>query len=157
MSLLNFFSSNTIYDENQEEGAMEFEYNQPEEVYSERDGYNYGRQSVNVQDLRGYGSELPVSGAQQVVIWRPTNVNDGFEGIRHLHAGHTLACSLEKADEVESQRILDFMVGAAAAVNGMLTMVHPLLYMIVPHGVAVVSIDEVASAHEEEAQYTGRG
>ena len=68
----------------------------------------------------------------------PKNIADAERLVGELSLGKAVMVSLEKADAVNAERILDFLSGAAYALSGRVESIGGLKFMLVPKGVEVV-------------------
>lgn len=85
-------------------------------------------------ERRGYRSSQPVEQgtAMKVVLVRPEVFNDVANIADHLKLGKTIVLNLETASKDVSRRIVDFMSGAAYALNCKLKKVANNTFIIVP-------------------------
>lgn len=68
----------------------------------------------------------------------PKNIADAERLVGELSLGKAVMVSLEKADAVNAERILDFLSGAAYALSGRVESIGGLKFMLVPKGVEIV-------------------
>lgn len=68
----------------------------------------------------------------------PKNIADAEILVSELGAGKAVMVSLEKADAVNAERILDFLSGAAYALSGRVESIGGLKFMLVPKGFEIV-------------------
>lgn len=72
----------------------------------------------------------------------PKNIADAERLVSELSSGKAVMVSLEKADAVNAERILDFLSGAAFALSGRVESIGGLKFMLVPKGVEIVFAGE---------------
>lgn len=72
----------------------------------------------------------------------PKNIADAERLVGELSLGKAVMVSLEKADAVNAERILDFLSGAAYALSGRVESIGGLKFMLVPKGVEIVFAGE---------------
>ena len=58
------------------------------------------------------------AGGQQVVIMQPADIEAAQQACDHIRSGKTVICNIEKVDTKVAQRVIDFITGAAYALDG---------------------------------------
>jgi len=113
----------------------EFDPETPDEVVEEEE-YQTKREAAprKIAERRSYrNSQAPEqSTAMKVVLVRPEVFNDVANIADHLKLGKTIVLNLETASREVSRRIVDFMSGAAYALNCKLKKVANNTFIIVP-------------------------
>ena len=113
----------------------EFDPETPDEVVEEEE-YQPKREAAprKIIERRSYrNSQAPEqSTAMKVVLVRPEVFNDVANIADHLKLGKTIVLNLETASREVSRRIVDFMSGAAYALNCKLKKVANNTFIIVP-------------------------
>ena len=122
--------SDDEYDE--EEYADSDEINQEIQVPEESKTSLFRRQSRVVDFAK------PISAGQQVVIIQPSCIESAQEVCNHLRAGRTVICNYEKIDQKVAQRVMDFITGAAFAIDGQVHKVSPMIFVTVPRNISLM-------------------
>ena len=93
---------------------------------------NFFRQkNARVLDMKnGQGS--------QVVLLQPSDIETAKAVCNHVRAGRTVICNFEKVEPKVAQRVVDFITGAAYAVDGQISPVSSVIFVIVPRSVALL-------------------
>ncbi len=113
---------------------------QDEVVYEEEsaDPAAYGRanpfrtRSSRVVDIKGGQN------ASQVVVLQPADIDTAKEVSNHVRAGRTVICNFEKVEPKVAQRVVDFITGAAFALDGQVSPVSNSIFVIVPRSVSLL-------------------
>jgi len=109
----------------------------------------FGRRSSDkVVNFRG-------AGAQQLIVIKPTNIETAKDISNHLRAGRTVICNFERIDPAVAQRIVDFVSGAACALDGQVEKISSVIFVIVPRSVAFLDGKEEADASMDYLRRTG--
>ncbi len=124
------FDSEDEYEENEYEDVEET--TQEIQVPGDMKSSLFRRQSKVVDFAK------PVSAAQQVVIIQPSCIESAQEVCNHLRAGRTVICNYEKIDQKIAQRVMDFITGAAYAIDGQVHKVSPLIFVTVPRNISLM-------------------
>ncbi len=135
--------------EDEQEDSAEEEYDTQREPLMEtiaRSGF--GRRSEKVVSFRGTGS-------QQLIVIKPTNIETAKDISNHLRAGRTVICNFERIDPAVAQRIVDFVSGAACALDGQVEKISSVIFVIVPRSVAFLDGKEEADASMDYLRRTG--
>ena len=117
---------------------------QPEEV---RPG-PFRRPASKVVDIKS-------SGQQQVVIMQPADIEAAQQTADHIRAGKTVICNIEKVDGKVAQRVIDFITGAAYALDGKVMPVSSVIFVVAPHNTALVEGGIVNQSMEYIRQTAG--
>lgn len=83
----------------------------------------------------------PAQGKPQMSMAAPVRFEEGARLADELLEGHTILLNLEKAGKVDARRLLDFMSGAAYAIQGYVKRVSGSIYLVVPNGGDVAEAD----------------
>ena len=83
----------------------------------------------------------------QVIVMHPTGIDSAQEACNHLRAGRTVICNFEKVERKDAQRVIDFITGAAFAIDGQVHKVSPAIFVAVPRSTALVD-DNATDAGE---------
>ena len=90
------------------------------------------------------GRAAPVQAKPRVSMAEPVRFEDGARLADDLLEGKTILLNLEKAGKVDSRRLLDFMSGAAYALQGYVRRVSGSIYLVVPNGEEVTDADAMS-------------
>ncbi len=90
------------------------------------------------------GRAAPANAKPQMSMASPTRFEDGARLADSLLAGKTILLNLEKANKVDARRLLDFMSGAAYALQGYVKRVSGSIYLVVPNGEEVTEADAMS-------------
>ncbi len=89
--------------------------------------------------------DLRQGGQQQVVIMQPADIESAQEASDHIRSGKTVICNIEKVDPKVAQRVIDFITGAAYALDGKVMPVSSVIFVVAPRQTSLVEgsiIDE---------------
>ena len=86
----------------------------------------------------------PANAKPQMFMASPTRFVEGAKLADSLLEGKTVLLNLENAGKVEGRRLLDFMSGAAYAMQGYVKRVSGSIYLVVPNGEEVTEADAVS-------------
>lgn len=128
---INSFRDEVDYEEeyDQENGTEEEPVDVPEEPRSSP----FRRQNPGkVVDLRASGS------GQQVVIMQPADIESAQQACDHIRSGKTVICNIEKVDPKVAQRVIDFITGAAYALDGKVMPVSSVIFVVAPRQTALI-------------------
>ena len=87
------------------------------------------------------GRVAPANAKPQMSMATPATFEDGARLADSLLEGRTILLNLEKANKVDARRLLDFMSGAAYALQGYVRRVSGSIYLVVPNGEEVTDSD----------------
>lgn len=73
----------------------------------------------------------------EVCVIRPTSVDDARAITESLLSGRTVILNLEGLDLEVAQRIIDFISGAAFAINGNLQKISTYIFLVTPTNVDI--------------------
>ncbi len=76
--------------------------------------------------------------ASQVVVLQPADIDTAKEVSNHVRAGRTVICNFEKVEPKVAQRVVDFITGAAFALDGQVSPVSNSIFVIVPRSVSLL-------------------
>lgn len=88
------------------------------------------------------------SGHQQVVIMQPSDIESAQQAADHIRAGKTVICNIEKVDTKVAQRVIDFITGAAYALDGKVMPVSSVIFVVAPRNTALVEGGIVSQSME---------
>jgi len=89
---------------------------------------------VNHPNYRGY----------EVIVMEPRSFDDAAQIVQHLKERKTVVLNLHLLDKEQSQRTIDFVCGAAHALNGKPQKVGDLVFVFTPSNVTLsVDMNEV--------------
>jgi len=101
----------------------------------------FRRQQGKVVDIKS-------SGQQQVVIMQPADIEAAQQACDHIRAGKTVICNIEKVDTKVAQRVIDFITGAAYALDGKVMPVSSVIFVVAPRNTALVEGSIVSQSME---------
>ena len=81
--------------------------------------------------------------SQQMIMMKPANLSAAKEICNHLRAGRSVVCNFERIDQPVAQRVIDFISGAAHAVDGQVRPISNLIFMVLPRQVYFLDGQEV--------------
>ncbi len=112
--------------------------------------------SSKVVQLHDAGRAAAPSGSS-VMIFCVRRKDDSSQIIQQLVAGNTIALNFEEVDDVQCQRVLDMVSGAAFALGGSIERTSRRNYLAVPSGVEIVHGDSADYGSDgERMQYAAR-
>lgn len=88
------------------------------------------------------------TGQQQVVIMQPADIESAQQACDHIRAGKTVICNIEKIDAKVAQRVIDFITGAAYALDGKVMPVSSVIFVVAPRNTALVEGGIVSQSME---------
>jgi cell division inhibitor SepF len=95
------------------------------------------------------------SGQQQVVIMQPADIEAAQQAGDHIRAGKTVICNIEKVDSKVAQRVIDFITGAAYALDGKVMPVSSVIFVVAPRNTTLVEGGIVNQSMEYLRQTAG--
>jgi len=107
-------------------------------------------QPAKVVDFRTSG------GQQQVVIMQPSDIDSAQQACDHIRAGKTVICNIEKVEPKVAQRVIDFITGAAYALDGKVMPVSSVIFVVAPRQTALVEGGIVSQSAEYLRQSAAR-
>ncbi|NLV47658.1 MAG: cell division protein SepF, partial [Clostridiaceae bacterium] len=66
----------------------------------------------------------------------------------HIRAGKTVICNIEKVDAKVAQRVIDFITGAAYALDGKVMPVSSVIFVVAPRQTTLVEGSIVGQSKE---------
>lgn len=78
------------------------------------------------------------SGHQQVVIMQPADIDSAQQACDHIRSGKTVICNIEKVDPKIAQRVIDFITGAAYALDGKVLPVSSVIFVVAPRNTSLL-------------------
>lgn len=126
-----FEPKETIFDEMGEE-VIEDDYEvednlaiDPAYSYRPKQDSNQDLKVINHPNYRGY----------EIVVMEPRSFDDAAQIVQYLKDRKTIAINLHLLDKEQSQRTIDFVCGAALALNGKPQKVGDLFFLFTPSNV----------------------
>ena len=92
--------------------------------------------------------DFKASGSQQVVIMQPADIDSAQQACDHIRAGKTVICNIEKVDTKVAQRVIDFITGAAYALDGKVMPVSSVIFVVAPRNTALIEGGIVSQSME---------
>jgi cell division inhibitor SepF len=92
----------------------------------------FRRQPAKVVDIKAHPAN------QSVVIMQPADIESAQQACDHIRAGKTVICNIEKVDPRVAQRVIDFITGAAYALDGKVMPVSSVIFVVAPRNTALV-------------------
>lgn len=137
------FRDEIDYEDAYDDDAYELDQ-EPEEQVEEAAALPFRRNpSPNkVVDLRSTPSK------QQVVVMQPADIESAQQACDHIRAGKTVICNIEKVDVKVAQRVIDFITGAAYALDGKVMPVSSVIFVVAPRQTALVEGNMVNQSKE---------
>lgn len=108
--------------------------------YSTRTDNSREMKVVNHPNYRGY----------EVMIVEPRSFGEAGQMVKHLKDKKTVVLNLHLLDKDQSQRTIDFVCGAAHALNGTAQKVGEMVFIFTPNNVAL-SVDAQAQSKFAES------
>ena len=102
----------------------------PAYTYQPRQEKNNDLKVVTHPNYRGY----------EVIVMEPRSFDDAAQIVQHLKDRKTIVLNLHLLDKEQSQRTIDFVCGAAHALNGKPQKVGDLVFVFTPSNVTL-SVD----------------
>ena len=87
--------------------------------------------SAKVVDLRS-------ANQQQVVVMQPADIDSAQQACDHIRSGKTVICNIEKVDPKIAQRVIDFITGAAYALDGRVMPVSSVIFVVAPRQTTLI-------------------
>lgn len=114
----NFMNKLTGTDDTWDESANnDYEYDaQVEDSYEEQapvQNTTFYEPTMNTTPIQSVRRE-----EQQVLILTPDSIRNSQLVCNHIRAGHTVICNIESVDRAVAQRVIDYISGAAYAIDG---------------------------------------
>lgn len=119
-----------LYEEEYDEGVYEDAPVEAEPVIENR--FPFRRQSSKVVDLRSAATQ------NQVVIMQPGDIEAAQQACDHIRSGKTVICNIEKVDPKVAQRVIDFITGAAYALDGRVMPVSSVIFVVAPRNTSLL-------------------
>jgi len=119
----------------------ELEEQEPAEIPEDSRPGPFRRQQGKVVDFKP-------SGQQQVVIMQPADIESAQQACDHIRSGKTVICNIEKVEPKVAQRVIDFITGAAYALDGKVMPVSSVIFVVAPRNTALVEGGIVSQSME---------
>jgi cell division inhibitor SepF len=112
----------------------------PSYSYQPREERNNELKVVNHPNYKGY----------EVIVMEPRSFDDAGQIVQNLKERKTIVLNLHLLDKVQCQRTIDFVCGAAHALNGNPQKVGDLVFVFTPSNVTLsVDMNEIQSRYNE--------
>ena len=130
----NAYQDDIDYEDDYETPADEIEYEaeEPAEEPEEPRMGGFRRPSHKVVDFKA------TPGQPQVVIMQPADIEAAQQACDHIRSGKTVICNIEKVDPKVAQRVIDFITGAAYALDGKVMPVSSVIFVVAPRNTSLV-------------------
>ena len=126
-----FEPKETIFDEMGDE-IIEDDY-EVEDNLAIDPAYTYQQRPERTQDLKVVNH--PNYRGYEIVVMEPRSFDDAAQIVQYLKDRKTIAINLHLLDKEQSQRTIDFVCGAALALNGKPQKVGDLFFLFTPSNV----------------------
>ena len=137
-----FEPKETIFDEMGDE-IIEDDY-EVEDNLAIDPAYTYQQRPERTQDLKVVNH--PNYRGYEIVVMEPRSFDDAAQIVQYLKDRKTIAINLHLLDKEQSQRTIDFVCGAALALNGKPQKVGDLFFLFTPSNVKLtVDMNQVQS------------
>lgn len=133
------FHDEIDYEDEYEEEPVQEPIDMPEDV---RPGPFRRQSSGKVVDFKSS------TGQQQVVIMQPADIESAQEACDHIRSGKTVICNIEKVDPKVAQRVIDFITGAAYALDGKVMPVSSVIFVVAPKQTSLVEGNMVSQSSD---------
>lgn len=120
------------YDENYSQDDVEFE---PAETVEAIRPSPFRRQQAKVVDIRSTPAGVQ---QQHVIILQPSDIETAQQACDHIRSGKTVICNIERVDTKVAQRVIDFITGAAYALDGRVMPVSSVIFVVAPRNTALI-------------------
>ena len=91
-----------------------------------------------------------------LVIMEPSDINSAKQVCDFVRAGRTVICNIERIDPKVAQRVIDYLTGAAYAMDGNVTPVSSVIFAVTPQSTLVSEATAYAnSVPAEQPEHTG--
>ncbi len=128
-----FEPKETIFDEMGEE-VMDDEY-EVEDNLALDPAYSYQPKQERANELKVVSH--PNYRGYEVLVMEPRSFDDAAQIVQHLKDRKTIVLNLHLLDKEQSQRTIDFVCGAAHALNGKPQKVGELVFVFTPSNVTL--------------------
>ena len=95
-----------------------------------------------------------VTGDHQLVFIQPDSIKSAQSVCDHVRAGHTVICNIENVDAKVAQRMIDFISGAAHALDGNVKPIDAKAHSFVAAPKNVSMVDKKANDRRYTQEYT---
>lgn len=112
----------------------------PDYSYQSRQDKTSNLKVVNHPNYRGY----------EVIVMEPRSFDDAGQIVQNLKENKTIVLNLHLLDKIQCQRTIDFVCGAAHALNGNPQKVGDLVFVFTPSNVTLsVDMNEIQNRYGE--------
>jgi cell division inhibitor SepF len=88
-------------------------------------------------------------GSYEIMFYEPKVYEDSLNISTHLRSGSPVIINLRHLDPAEGTRLIDFVCGAAYAIDGHMMKIGESLFLFTPNNIAIITADDKASFSEE--------
>jgi len=99
---------------------------------------------------------LKHAGDHQLVFIQPDSIKTAQSVCDHLRAGHTVICNIENVDAKIAQRVIDFISGAAHALDGNVKPIDAKAHSFVAAPKSVNMVDRKANERRYSQDFTAQ-
>ena len=139
------YSDDEEYDDFDDEEMEPFEPEQQEAPVRhsrrENSGFNSAGYTAPAAERSGFSGQvlnMNASGAQQVILFRPTKFDDSTVAAKSLREKKAILLNLENVDKSLARRVVDFLSGCAFALDGRVKKVAQSTYLFCPYNMEIV-------------------
>ena len=134
----------TIFDEM----AQEIEEDYPvQDNLALEPSYSYQQPSIDKSNELKVVSHPSIGKGYEVKVMEPRSFEDAAQIVQHLRNRKTIVLNLHLLDKEQSQRTIDFVCGAAHALDGKPQKVGDLVFVFTPSNVTL-SVDVTANQNK---------
>ncbi|MDD3867731.1 MAG: cell division protein SepF [Eubacteriales bacterium] len=146
---LNNYQDDLDYEDEYEAAEESYESQEVVDEPEEPRAGPFRRQQGKVLDFKS------APGQQQVVIMQPADIESAQQACDHIRSGKTVICNIEKVDPKVAQRVIDFITGAAYALDGKVMPVSSVIFVVAPRSTSLVEGGIVSQSMEYIRQTAG--
>ena len=131
------YDDDEYYDDDEVEAAPPRRSSRAMKSASMDDDYEEDRKPARSYNGPRKGSSRTMSNGMEVVVIKPTNVDDAREITQTLLENRTVVLNMEGLDMDIAQRIIDFTSGSTFAIDGTLQKISNSIFIVTPKTVGV--------------------
>lgn len=132
-----FLNAIKVNDDDFDDYDDDFYDEEDEEVSESRSSRREERSSSKVTPMRSSSRTRSTSAGMEVVVVKPTTVDDAREITDTLLANKIVNLNLEGLDVAIAQRIIDFTSGSTYAMGGNLQKISHYIFLVTPRSVDI--------------------
>ena len=108
---------------------------------AEEGGYEFSNGSLPRTAASGNAQYMTVTATTQlkIVVVKPTSFNEAAQIVNHLRNKYSVSINFEQTSKDLTNRILDFVAGAAYMADGKLSQTSNHTYMILPQNAEITN------------------